>query len=1039
MKRLLLLLCGLISVVMSVHAADGDEFTYTYNGQTLNYRILSESEGTCAVTGYNSEVVGALELPDCAYYRGIEYTLVTIGENAFSQCAGLTSVVIGNSVNYIRNRAFFNCNKLTSVVIQNSVKTIGNEAFGYCYGLTSVFIGNSVNNIGSKAFIACLRLIKSAYPDYLPNPFSYGIAMAYPAQESIIENGVVFDRTKTTLYFAPISLSGEYTVPSTVKTIGESAFYSCTDLTSVVIGNSVESIGIGAFANCTGLTSVVIGNSVNSIEKDAFKDCSGLIKTAYPANLPNPFSSGITMAYPAQESIIENGVVFDRTKTTLYFAPISLSGEYTVPSTVKTIGEYAFYDCTGLTSVVIGNSVESIGIGAFASCSGLTSVVIPNLVKTINDFVFNNCTSLSSVIIGNSVNNIGKGAFGGCSGLTSVEIPNSVKTICESAFYNCTSLTSVVIGNSVTSIGYSAFADCSGLTSIEIPNSVQTINDKVFIGCNSLTSVIIGDSVSSIGKYAFAGCSGLSSIEIPNSVQTIHEGAFNLCTSLTSVVIGNSVNSIGYGSFANCSELTSVVIPNSVQTIGGLAFYNCTGLTSVVIGNSVKSIENDAFEDCLGLIKSAYPDNLPNPFSSGIAFAYPAQKTTIENGVIFDQTKTTLCFAPISLSGEYIVPSTVKSIADNAFLFCKDITYIRMPATLSSIGKNAFKDCNLYDFTIPNAVKSFDMGILSGNPLKSLTVGSGVTNISGATTFFGSGIEKIFWLGNNPPTGCYSFNTVVNFVSNDQYHFENQIVYRQLSSMFDIEGIVYVPVSPKERTCNVVDYFYAPSNAVFSVPATVTKQGIQLKVIDIGAYAFYHHDYLTDISLDNNGVIDDYAFYNCTKLQSVTFGNNIPEIKNHTFENCEVLKKVENSPALTSIGEWAFSGCVGMEYFSVGNKITSFGEEAFSDCSRLKEFYSYATTPPVCGNQALDDIRKWDYCTLYVPVGSEDLYASAPQWEDFFYINGIAGVETILVDDNENIEIYDLKGIKQTTRQEDLPTGIYIIRQGAKVKKIAVK
>ena len=221
--------------------------------------------------------------------------------------------------------------------------------------------------------------------------------------------------------------------------------------------------------------------------------------------------------------------------------------------------------------------------------------------------------------------------------------------------------------------------------------------------------------------------------------------------------------------------------------------------------------------------------------------------------------------------------------------------------------------------------------------------------------------------------------------------------------------------------------------------ARKTEKGGKFRNV-VGAYAFYHHDYLTDITLDNNGVIDDYAFYNCIKLQSVTFGNNIPEIKNHTFENCEVLKKVENSPALISIGEWAFSGCVGMEYFSVGDKATSFGEEAFSDCTGLTEFYSYAATPPVCGKQALDDIIKWN-CKLYVPIGSENLYKDAPQWKDFFFRIGIeSGIDTIFIDpQNNNIEIFDINGIKLTTRLEDLPAGIYIVRQGKNVKKIAVK
>ncbi|MDE5989836.1 MAG: leucine-rich repeat protein [Duncaniella sp.] len=625
-----------------------------------------------------------------------------------------------------------------------------------------------------------------------------------------------------------------------------------------------------------------------------------------------------------------------------------------------------------------------------------------------------------------------------------VNINNGIEytlvAIAGSAFRGCSDLTSVIIPNSVKIIGDGAFFECTGLISVIIGNSVDDIGIGAFNGCTGLTSVVIGNSVKSIGHSAFANCSRLKSVEIPYSVLTIGEQAFVYCTGLTSVVIGNSVKNIGYGAFAYCSELTSIVIPNSVQTIDEVAFYNCTSLTSVVIGNSVKSIGYDAFENCSGLKKSAYPDNIPNPFSSGKAIAYPAQETTIEDGVIFDRAKTTLYFAPVTLSGEYTVPSTVKTITDNAFSYCEDITYIRMPATLSSIGKNVFLGCKLYDFTIPNAVKSFDMATLSGNPLKSLTVGSGVTQISGAASFLSPRIEKIFWLGNNPPEGCYSFNADVNFISNDQYEFGNQILYPFLSSMFDVEGIVYVPVSPSERTCNVVDYFYAPSNAVFSVPATVTYKGIQLKVIDIGAYAFYHHDYLTDITLDNNGVIDDYAFYNCIKLQSVTFGNNIPEIKNHTFEKCEVLKKVENSPALISIGEWAFSRCVGMEYFSVGDKATSFGKEAFSDCTGLTEFYSYAATPPVCGDQALDDIRKWN-CKLYVPIGSEKLYKDAPQWKDFFFRIGIeSGIDTIFIDpQNNNIEIFDINGIKQTKRLEDLPAGIYIVRQGKNVKKIAVR
>ena len=159
---------------------------------------------------------------------------------------------------------------------------------------------------------------------------------------------------------------------------------------------------------------------------------------------------------------------------------------------VTSIGDRAFRECIGLTSVTIGNSVTSIGKDAFWYCSGLTSVTIPN-----------------------SVTSIGEDAFQYCSGLTSVTIPNSVTSIGDKAFQGCSGLTSVTISNSVTSIGYCAFSGCSGLTSVTIPNSVTSIGKDAFWYCSSLTSVTIPNSVTSIGDNAFAYCSSLSSIYVP--------------------------------------------------------------------------------------------------------------------------------------------------------------------------------------------------------------------------------------------------------------------------------------------------------------------------------------------------------------------------------------------------------------------------------------------------------------------------------------------------------------------------------------------
>ena len=144
---------------------------------------------------------------------------------------------------------------------------------------------------------------------------------------------------------------------------------------------------------------------------------------------------------------------------------------------VTSIGKYAFYKCSGLTSVTIGNSVTSIGNSAFSNCSGLISIIVDESnpsFSSIEGILYNNdATTLiycpitkKTVTIPNSVTSIDYSAFYGCSGLTSVTIPNSVTTIVQSAFSNCRGLTSVTIGNSVTSIGKYAFSGCSKLTSI---------------------------------------------------------------------------------------------------------------------------------------------------------------------------------------------------------------------------------------------------------------------------------------------------------------------------------------------------------------------------------------------------------------------------------------------------------------------------------------------------------------------------------------------------------------------------------------------
>ena len=465
-----------LEIIVTIDAdgkADGGHYFTKINESTfyiddIKYRA---KDGNLEVEGYNKALFnGEAKIINTLVYHGrhmkvtdvsgfydckvltsiiIPNSVMRLSQGGFADCINLTSAVIGNGVTQLEDGLFADCINLTSVTIGNGVTRIDEGVFRNCSSLTSITIPNNVTWISGGAFRGCSSLtsitIPSSVTSIISGAFSGCTGLTsikvsagntkYDSRNNC--NAIIETATNTLIVGCKNTI-----FPSSVTSIGGSAFSGCSVLTSITIPSSVTSIGGSAFSGCTGLTSIKV--SAGNTKYDSRNNCNAIIETA-----TNTLIAGC--------------------KNTI------------IPNSVTSIDNYAFSGCSSLTSITIPNSVTSIGSHAFYYCSGLTSITIPN-----------------------SVTSIGWGAFSYCSGLTSVTIPNSVTSIGWDAFSYCSGLTSVTIGNSVTNIGVSAFSGCSNLKNVFCyPTNPPSMDSYVF-DKTPISSATLHVPVASIGLYKAA-------------------------------------------------------------------------------------------------------------------------------------------------------------------------------------------------------------------------------------------------------------------------------------------------------------------------------------------------------------------------------------------------------------------------------------------------------------------------------------------------------------------------------------------------------
>lgn len=1018
-------------------------------------------EVNAALTETNGLEIAANAFKNCERLANITLPvrLKKIGDTVFSGCDALAKITVPANVTTIGKQAFNDCGQLTEIELLGTATTFTLEsskftATNYCKALTKIIVpADHTSYVTEKGVLYTKAGGVATELIYCPSMCIGEVATI----DGVATNVLYVPNTVNKVYanaflhaMAVESVVFLENAESPVKlTLAASAFAADNDkypssLKSVALPKGMTDIAASAFENGT-IEEITIPNTVTNIGNKAFKSCENLT-TVY-------FEEGGTAALKlaTASSSTSNGAFYGCTSLTSVNLPERLSyigaGSFyntgvvniTIPSTVTQIWNGAFQSCENLATVTItdtaelpsqlvnikgaafrGSSISAINFpanvteiagGSFAETQ-LVNVTLPAKLSTLSD-TFKGITTLKSITFAddNKITAIPNQAFSGCSALETITIPSNVKTIGNRAFLDCSSLKSVVFETNdqgktaLTKIDNQAFAG-TALEEFILPEtsaSSLTFSYSMFSGCEKLTKVQLPKQVTAVAE-TFMGCHSITELSFPDNANLYYEDGiiYNNQTDKTSIlyvmkdvatenlVIPDGVKTIGDSAFANQPSIKTVSLPASISNLSTSAFENCYNLTTVTfrkddnVAESLKTIGSSTFSGCRSLTEII---GLPDTVTSIATYAFqdcvklskinsdeegtvnlPESLTTLGGGA----TSNSRTFANCASIKKVTIPAGVKVISAEVFDTCIGLEEVVFAegSQVTTLGNRAFEDCwSLKTFTMPDTITTLNYGVFTNcTSLESVHVSTKLSKMQ-AQTFMGCTALKSIELPETLTVLEYSmFEDCTSLGAWDE---EAQAygkvvlpstlvqmqhnVFKNCTSLTEIaipDGVTYFSNSTyafsTSRNSSIfmgctalktVDLGSVAKIGQYAFSGCTSLENIDLsKVTDMNTYAFEGCTSLRSVNLSELKVPMGYEFQGCTNLESVTFGSALTKISSYMFQGCTKLASIEIPSSVTGTGlnTYAFADCTSLTEMTIPSQITKIPGGLFAGCTNLE-------------------------------------------------------------------------------------------------------